>query len=89
MSHTPVVTLTADDLARSNFYARLVADNMGDDVAAITFRYTARDGEVSMREAKPVEIVGTPGMSTHGFKGETDKGPRTFNFHLMDGSIQV
>lgn len=83
MARNATVTLSGSDKARSDNYAGIVKGFMDGSGSSVLFDYTSRDGVKGAREAVPTEIVGTPGTSTYGFKGETDKGPRTFNFHLM------
>lgn len=83
MARNETLPLSGDMLARSLAYADMVQGIMDGSGSSVVFHYTARDGSQSDREATPVEIVGTPGCDTYGFKGETEKGPRTFNFHLM------
>lgn len=83
MARNETLPLSGDALARSMEYARIVEGFMDGSGSTVVFHYTSRDGVQSDREATPVEIVGTPGCDTYGFKGETEKGPRTFNFHLM------
>jgi len=83
MARNETLPLSGDMLARSMSYASIVEGFMDGSGSSVEFHYTARDGSQSDRSAVPVEIVGTPGTTTYGFKGETEKGPRTFNFHLM------
>lgn len=82
MARNATVVLSGDNLDRSTFYAGIVSDALF-TLDTVEFRYTSRTGEVATRAADVLEIVGTPGTSSHGFKGMTDQGPRTFNFHLM------
>lgn len=83
MARNETLPLSGDMLERSMAYAAMVQSTLESGDGSLLFHYTARDGKQSDREATPVAIVGTPGCDTYGFTGDTDKGPRTFNFHLM------
>jgi hypothetical protein len=79
------VALSDAQVERAAFYAAIVEGYVGDESGStVIFDYTNREtGVKSSREAQVLEVVGTPGTSTHAWKGMTDKGPRTFNFYLM------
>lgn len=79
--------LSATDMAKAEFYASVCEGYIGDDSGSVVvFDYTDRvKGVTTERESTVIEFVGERGKSTWGFKGMTPKGPRTFNFYLMDG----
>lgn len=89
MARNATVVLSGSTLDRAEFFAGIVSGYVGDESGStIVFNYTDRvKGITSEREARVLEIVGTPGTSSHGFKGETDRGPRTFNFANMEGTL--